>query len=67
MEIIKYKTSSKSIVAQSYNISVRTLNKWLAPIKDDVFIASSKLFTPKQVGKIVEFLGEPEHIELIRA
>ena len=61
-----YKAATKKILASSYNISVKTFNKWLIPINSALGEQTTNIFTPNQVKKIVEFLGEPEHINLIR-
>ncbi|WP_438712330.1 hypothetical protein ACSTS3_10405 [Aquimarina muelleri] len=62
---IRYKASNKTTIANAYNISLYTLQKWLEPIKMDLGNYCGKIYSPKQVSKIVEHLGLPEHLKLI--
>jgi len=61
----RYKSASKTQVSQAYNITIRTLKLWLEPIGNHIGSYQGQAFTPKQVKMIVEFLGEPENIEMI--
>ena len=67
MENPIYKTATKKILAASYGVSVKTINKWLIPINHKLGDHITHLYTPKQVKTIVEHLGEPEHINMVRA
>jgi len=61
----RYKSVSKSQLSQAYNVSLRTLKLWLEPIGNSLGNYQGQAYTPKQVKMIVDFLGEPEKIELI--
>lgn len=67
MVAVRYKSVSKTELAFAYNITTRTLGLWLNPIKDKLGKYVGKTYNPKQVQTIVEFLGEPENIELVCA
>ena len=60
-----YKASSKTILADAYNVSLFTFRKWIKPIDNILGDYVGKAYTPKQVERIVELLGEPENIKLI--
>ncbi len=60
-----YKSISKKILAQAYNINDKTLNKWLAPHQQDIGVYRSRCYTPKQIETIVSLLGMPERYDLI--
>ena len=57
------KTYTLFEIAEKYNVSMRTLRTWLAPIKQqllDVYPKSTKrlrVLLPKQVKMIEEYLG----------
>lgn len=61
-----YKASSKLILADAYNVSSHTFCKWMKPINNKIGEYIGRAYTPKQVALIVEFLGEPENLDLIR-
>jgi len=61
-----YKSTSKAIMAEAYNVSLHTFRKWIKPIQAHLGDYIGRAYTPKQVALIVELLGEPEHITLIR-
>ena len=63
---VRYKAVSNKILAHAYAISVNTLRKWLEPIAEKLGGKGQKVYTPKQVGEIVQLLGEPEHITMIQ-
>ncbi len=62
---LRYKACNKSTLANAYNVSLYTLQKWLLPIQNDIGEDSGNIFTPKQVAQIVKHLGLPEDLELI--
>lgn len=67
MTIIRYKSTSKTQLAQAYNVSTRTFRLWLKPIKEQLGAYVGQAYNPKQIEQIVTFLGEPEKTESIRA
>lgn len=50
---------SKHQLAESYNISLYTLSRWIEPIKEVVGRYRGKVYTPNQVKIIYEHLGHP--------
>lgn len=54
------KTYSVKEVAQLYNISPKTLRKWLTPFTMEIGERMGYFYNPKQVGIIFEKLGIPE-------
>ena len=50
---------NKKELAGKYNVSTRTLEKWLKPIEKKVGEYRGKVFTPVQIKVIYEHLGEP--------
>ena len=62
-----YKSASKKVLASAYNLSTYTFRRWLKPISHELGEYVARSYNPKQVEKIVELLGEPEYIHLIRA
>ncbi|MDA3883819.1 MAG: hypothetical protein PF481_11105 [Bacteroidales bacterium] len=50
---------SKSQIAEAYNISLKTFNCWIEPIKEDIGKYRGKSYTPKQVKMIYDLLGRP--------
>jgi hypothetical protein len=52
-----YKKKELSIL---YNVSVKTLDAWLKPIKDKLGPYLGRSFSYKQVKIIFEHLGEPD-------
>jgi hypothetical protein len=59
METIKYKTMTRTQLAQMYQVCLKTFNKMLVAIPDFVINTKVRILTPKQVGMIIEHLGEP--------
>ena len=59
METKKTKALSKSELANQYGITLKTLRGWLQGVPDLGVMPAQKIFTPKQVKKIFEHLGEP--------
>jgi transposase len=49
----------KKELAEKYNISVKTLNKWLKPFEKKIGKVNGYFFNPKQIKIIYECLGEP--------
>ena len=43
-------------LAQRWNVSDRTVRRWIKPFKDELGEIKGKLFTPKQVKIILEHL-----------
>ena len=67
MTIIRYKSTSKTQLAQAYNVTTRKFRLWIEPIKEKLGKQVGQAYNPKQVELIVNFLGEPEHIEMIQS
>jgi transposase len=59
MNTIKYAASTRTQLALRYKVSVVTFKKWLAKIPDLGLEATDRVLTPKQVGIILQHLGEP--------
>ncbi len=51
---------TKKILAQKYEVSMPTLNKWLANIPELKLIRNQRVFTPKQTEIIYSELGKPD-------
>ncbi len=62
---IRYKACNKTTLANAYNISLYTLQKWLQPILHVIGDCNGNIFNPKQVSIIVKHLGLPEDLKLI--
>ena len=58
METKTHKPATRSQLAKRYGVSPETFKKWLIKIPDLVLDSNDRLFTPKQVGIIIEHLGE---------
>jgi predicted site-specific integrase-resolvase len=57
---IKPVAMTKKQLAQQYNVSVRTLRKWLNPFIEEIGTPQKTyIYTPEQVKKIYEKVGEP--------
>ncbi|MCF8324590.1 MAG: DUF4248 domain-containing protein [Leadbetterella sp.] len=56
---MKIKSSTKTELALSYNISLITLNKWIKEIDGLNLDPKKRILTPKQVEIIFNHLGEP--------
>lgn len=57
---IHVKTYSVNEMAGLYEISKKTLNKWLRPFEKEIGERRGHFYNPKQVGIIFEKLGLPE-------
>ena len=55
-ESVTYKPMSTGELAARWNVSVRTVNRWIAPFRHELGRVNGKLFTPKQVKIILEHL-----------
>jgi transposase len=53
------KAYSKKELAEKYEVSVKTFNKWLEPFTEKVGEKRGRYYTVNQVIKIVEVLGLP--------
>ncbi|EDP97007.1 hypothetical protein U8527_01660 [Kordia algicida OT-1] len=62
----RYKSVSKVQLADAYGVTLHTFCQWLKPIEHSIGEYVARCFTPKQVQKIVELLGEPEDITTVR-
>jgi hypothetical protein len=51
--------STKKEIAESYNISVKTLNTNLEPFLNIIGVKIGRFYTPLQISKIYECLGAP--------
>lgn len=54
---------TKKELANKYKVSTRTLTKWLKPIEAELKQLSgsnSYIYNPKQIKRIIEFLGNYE-------
>lgn len=56
---IKATAMNKTTLAKLYNIHVDTFTKWLEPFAEQIGTVTGRIYTPKQVEKIFECLGEP--------
>lgn len=59
METKRHKPATRIELAKRYGISLETFKKWLSKVPNLAIEASSRVLTPKQVGIIIEHLGEP--------
>jgi transposase len=53
------KAYSKKELAEKYEVSVKTFNKWLVPFTEKVGEKRGRYYTVNQVKTIVEVLGLP--------
>lgn len=53
------KAYSKKELAEKYEVSVKTFNKWLEPFTEKVGEKRGRYYTVNQVKTIVEVLGLP--------
>jgi transposase len=53
------KAYSKKELAEKYEVSVKTFNKWLEPFAEKVGEKRGRYYTVNQVKTIVEVLGLP--------
>lgn len=59
MKTKTHKPATRSQLAKWYGVSPETFKKWLIKIPELVLDSNDRVFTPKQVGIIIEHLGEP--------
>lgn len=52
---------SLSELANVYGVSVKVMRNWLKPHGDTIGVRVGMFYTPKQVSKIFECLGEPPY------
>ena len=50
---------SKSELAIAYGVSVKTLNAWLRPFNKEIGTYRGRMYTPKQMKTIYQYLGNP--------
>ena len=53
-----YQPENLTSLAAKYNVSLKTFRKWIKPIEHDLTIAHRKPFTPAEIKKIVDFIGD---------
>ncbi len=61
---IRVKAYSTKEIASLYNVSGRTLTRWLVPFAGEIGQRRGHYFTPKQTKIIFEKIGLPEVIYL---
>ncbi len=59
METKTHKPATRNQLAKRYGVSPETFKKWLIKIPDLSLDIRDRVLTPKQVGIIIEHLGEP--------
>lgn len=59
MNAIKHPPSTRTQLAARYKVSVVTFKKWITKIPDLGLEVNDRILTPKQVGLILQHLGEP--------
>lgn len=59
METKTNKPATRNQLAKRYGVSPETFKKWLVKIPDLLLDTRDRVLTPKQVGIIIEHLGEP--------
>lgn len=62
-EAIEAKPYSIGELAKLYNVSLRTMNNWLAPHKEAIGQRSGRFFTVKQVLLIFQLIDLPCKVE----
>ncbi|MEW7279713.1 hypothetical protein ABW636_14060 [Aquimarina sp. 2201CG1-2-11] len=65
IETHSFKSTTKKILAHAYNVTDKTLNKWLSPHQEQIGEYLSRCYTPRQIETIVSILGMPERSNLI--
>ena len=53
------KIKTRGELAAYYDVSIKIITGWLKEIKSLEIKPYQKVFTPKQISKIIEFLGTP--------
>jgi hypothetical protein len=57
---VKPEAKTKKQMAQDFKVSVRTFRKWLKPFIEEIGTPQKTyIYTPEQVRKIYEKIGEP--------
>ncbi len=56
---IKIQAMNKTQLAALCNVGVQTLKKWLTPFEEQIGEYRGRTYTPQQVRKIFELLGNP--------
>lgn len=56
---IKIQAMNKTQLAAIYKVGMQTLKLWLEPFEEQIGEYRGRTYTPQQVKKIFEFLGEP--------
>lgn len=59
MELRNHRPATRSQLAKRYGVSIETFKKWLNMIPNLDLCPTNRVLTPKQVGSIIEHLGEP--------
>jgi len=55
----KIRAMSKTELANAYQVSIKTFSRWIQPFKEEIGKYLGRAYTPKQVRKIFNLLGEP--------
>ena len=58
-EPIKPSAMNKTQLAQLYNVGDRTFSKWIEPFEKEIGEYRGRCYTPIQVARIFELIGEP--------
>mgnify|MGYP000851043270 FL=1 len=53
------KAYSKKVLAEKYQVSVKTFNAWLKPFEDKIGMKRGRYYTVNQVKTMLEVLGVP--------
>jgi len=59
MKTTTFRVATRSELARRYGVSPETFKKWLAKVPNLELDIKERVLTPKQVGIIIEHLGEP--------
>ena len=46
-------------LADAYGVTTHTMKAWIRPIKESLGDCIARMYNPKQIKMIYEFLGEP--------
>ena len=67
MDIKKFiRPYSKSKLARAYGVDLRTFNRWLKSLSDNLGEPQGRLFTPLQVKHIFKCFGKPNNLNALR-
>lgn len=55
----RIRAMSKTELANAYQVSLKTFAKWITPFKEKIGDYLGRAYTPKQIRKIFELLGNP--------